>query len=65
MGPAIGLSRITVEDISKAMQVSDLNPMVGIQGRTALLFNLAAALKANPTFFGPDARPGNLIGKSA
>lgn len=45
------------------MQVSDTNPMVGIEGRTALLFNLSNALKASPLFFGVDGRPGNIIGK--
>lgn len=44
------------------MQVSESNPMVGIEGRTSLLRNLSNALKANPTFFGSDARPGNMLG---
>ena len=44
------------------MQVSESNPMVGIEGRAALLFNLSKALRASPQFFGEDGRPGNLIG---
>lgn len=43
------------------MQVSSSNPMVGLEGRTSLLQNLSNALKASPTFFGPDARPGGLV----
>jgi hypothetical protein len=35
--------------------------MVGIEGRASLLYKLSTALKSNPTFFGKDARPGNLI----
>ncbi|KAH7929287.1 DUF1688-domain-containing protein [Leucogyrophana mollusca] len=56
-----GLSQITVEKSAKAMQVSDDNPMVGLEGRTSLLCNLSTALKSQPEFFGEDARPGNLI----
>ena len=37
--------------------------MTGLEGRTSLLVNLADALKGNTEYFGPDARPGNLIGK--
>ncbi|KZT09919.1 DUF1688-domain-containing protein [Laetiporus sulphureus 93-53] len=59
---AVGLARITPERTAVAMQVSGSNPMVGIEGRTSLLVNLSNALKANPTYFGPDARPGNLVG---
>ncbi|CAL1709458.1 unnamed protein product [Somion occarium] len=58
---AEGLSRITTEATASAMQVSETNPMVGIEGRTSLLQNLSKALKANPTYFGTDARPGNLV----
>jgi hypothetical protein len=60
---ATGLSRVTVENTAIAMQVNDSNPMVGLQGRASLLYNLGSALKSNPTFFGQDARPGNLIGE--
>jgi len=56
-----GLSNITVEQSARAMQVSDTNPMVGLEGRTSLLQNLSNALKSKPKFFGEDARPGNLI----
>ncbi|KAI0923090.1 hypothetical protein AcV5_009913 [Taiwanofungus camphoratus] len=58
---AEGLARITSDKTASAMQVSDSNPMVGIEGRTSLLINLSNALKANPTYFGSDARPGNLV----
>lgn len=65
MRTAEGLSRITTEATASAMQVSETNPMVGIEGRTSLLQNLSKALKANPTYFGTDARPGNLVGKAS
>jgi len=59
---AAGLEKVTLEKTAAAMQVSESNPMVGIEGRTSLLFNLGKALKASPEFFGEDGRPGNLIG---
>ncbi|KAF5324989.1 hypothetical protein D9619_009556 [Psilocybe cf. subviscida] len=58
---AAGLEKLTVDQTSKAMQVSEANPMVGIEGRTSLLVNLSKALKASPQFFGADGRPGNVV----
>ncbi|KAI0672608.1 hypothetical protein C8Q78DRAFT_1078120 [Trametes maxima] len=58
---AEGLARITAPKVASAMQVSDTNPMVGLEGRTSLLANLSKALKANTTYFGDSARPGNLV----
>ena len=60
---AQGLARINVDKVAEAMQVSATNPMVGLQGRTALLVRLSTALTSNPKFFGDDARPGNMLGK--
>ena len=56
------MEKVTVEKTAAAMQVSDSNPMVGIEGRTSLLINLSKALKESPQFFGSDGRPGNVIG---
>ncbi|EIW74069.1 DUF1688-domain-containing protein [Coniophora puteana RWD-64-598 SS2] len=58
---AKGLSQLTSKKVGEAFQVTEKNPMVGLEGRTSLLVNLAQALKANPTFFGEEARPGRLI----
>ncbi|EJD02016.1 DUF1688-domain-containing protein [Fomitiporia mediterranea MF3/22] len=58
---AIGLSQITPERVGAAMQVTDQNPMDGLEGRANLLVKLAGALGSNPHYFGKDARPGNLI----
>jgi hypothetical protein len=46
------------------MQVTDSNPMVGIEGRAGLLRKLADALAANKEYFGEDGRPGHLVGSS-
>ncbi len=59
---ADGLSKITAQKVASAMQVSDSNPLVGLDGRSSLLINLSKALKANTKFFGTRARPGHLIG---
>lgn len=37
--------------------------MTGIDGRASLLSRLAGALGANPTYFGQDGRPGNIVGR--
>ncbi|TDL20700.1 DUF1688-domain-containing protein [Rickenella mellea] len=58
---AEGLARMTPDYVASAMQVDSANPMTGIDGRANLLFNLGKALRGNPTYFGNDARPGNLI----
>ena len=58
---ATGLSQLTTQKIVLGMQVTDSNPMVGLEGRASLLTNLAKALKENPAYFGADPRPGNII----
>ncbi|KAF7419475.1 hypothetical protein PC9H_002066 [Pleurotus ostreatus] len=60
---AKGLSNISTPDIALAMQVSDDNPMVGIEGRAQLLQRLGGALKEGKEFFGggDNARLGNLL----
>ena len=61
---AAGLSGISVESVAKHMQVSESNPMDGLEGRSSLLINLGLALKKCPELFGEDARPGNMLGAS-
>ncbi|KAJ7216303.1 hypothetical protein GGX14DRAFT_441079 [Mycena pura] len=58
---AEGLARISVDQITAEMQVTPDNPLVGLEGRTSLLTNLSAALRACPQFFGADARPGGIV----
>jgi hypothetical protein len=38
--------------------------MLGVEPRAGLLSALGESLLANPEFFGPEGRPGNLVGKS-
>jgi len=62
---AIGLSKITSNQISDAMQVSSSNPMVGIEGRAQLLIRLADVLtsSSNSDYFAQRGthRPGHII----
>ncbi|TFK21004.1 DUF1688-domain-containing protein [Coprinopsis marcescibilis] len=58
---AQGLLKVTPQRVADAMQVSEQNPMVGVDGRANLLSSLGTALKANPEFFGKDGRPGNIV----
>jgi hypothetical protein len=56
---AQGLKSFREEDLVRGFQVSDQNPLLGIQGRTALLNNLGAVLE-NKVYF-KEGRPGNLV----
>jgi len=56
------LRRLTVETLALGLQVSDANRIEGLEGRAELLVRLGDAL-ANETYFGRDARPGNLLGR--
>ncbi|KAJ3766899.1 hypothetical protein FB446DRAFT_362403 [Lentinula raphanica] len=58
---AVGLSKITPQTVASHMQVSESNPIVGLEGRTSLLRNLSDALSASPELFGSDGRPGNML----
>ncbi|KAJ3563947.1 hypothetical protein NP233_g8612 [Leucocoprinus birnbaumii] len=58
---AAGLAKVTTERTGAAMQVSESNPMTGLEGRASLLYNLSQALTSSPEFFGKEGRPGNLI----
>jgi hypothetical protein len=46
------------------MQSSSENPLLGVSGRAELLQRLGSSLLSLPAIFGPDGRPGNIVGKS-
>ena len=58
---AAGLQRITAERLAQAFQVGPMNPLVGLEGRAALLRRLGAALESQPDVFGGSGRPGHLF----
>ena len=58
---AAALSRLRAGDIARAFQVSGTNPLVGLEGRVALLTRLGEVAAATPAVFGAPARLGNLF----
>ena len=58
---AEGLARLDVDRLARAFQVGSDNPLVGIEGRVALLRRLGRALDAYPEVFGTPGRPGGLF----
>lgn len=56
---AAGLMAVTADDIRKHFQVSDSNPLVGVEGRAMLLNNLGRAMMDSKII--PGGRPGGII----
>lgn len=61
------LAKLSLADLARGMQVSDANPLVGIEGRVNLLRSLGRLLASKPAAFGRfDApRPGGLFDRLA
>jgi Protein of unknown function (DUF1688) len=57
---AQGLQRLSSMQLAQAFQVTDSNPLVGLDGRVNLLRRLGKALTEQPEVFGSPARVGNL-----
>jgi hypothetical protein len=55
------LTRVTESALAAAFQVTPANPLVGLDGRVALLRRLGAAIAAEPRFFGTPPRLGGLF----
>ncbi len=59
---AAGLAEITTARLAEAFQAGPGNPLVGLEGRAALLNRLGAALTAQPAIFGSERpRVGGLF----
>jgi hypothetical protein len=54
---------MTTEKLASGFQISDSNPILGIESRAALLRSLGESLLEHPEVFGNQGRPGNLVGK--
>ncbi|KAL9598642.1 MAG: hypothetical protein Q9219_004388 [cf. Caloplaca sp. 3 TL-2023] len=57
---AAGLDRLSEGQLAIGLQVSDANPIAGLEGRAGLLSRLAEVLQ-NPEYFGASQRPGNML----
>lgn len=58
---ALALERMDAAQLGRLFQVGEDNPLVGLDGRVALLKRLGAALKKRPDVFGNPGRPGYLF----
>ncbi|KAL6722319.1 hypothetical protein ACLMJK_001426 [Lecanora helva] len=55
-----GLKRLTTQQLAKGLQVTEHNPLQGLEGRAGVMSRLADALK-NSTLFGTAGRPGHML----
>jgi hypothetical protein len=58
---AAALKRIDASVLADMLQVTDTNPLVGLDGRAALLRRLGETMLAQPEAFGSSGRPGHLF----
>lgn len=58
---ASGLNAVSTDRLACAFQVRHDNPLLGLDGRAALLRRLGATLAAQPVPFGKPARVGNMF----
>ena len=56
-----GLRGLVTDHLASAFQVSDANPLVGLQERAILLRRLGEAMQEQPEVFGPEGRPSGLF----
>ncbi len=58
---AQGLQAVSAAQLANAFQVTPANPLVGLEGRAALLRRLGQALQDQSDLFGQPGRPGHLF----
>ena len=58
---AAGLAALRTDRLGAAFQVGEGNPLVGLEGRAALLRRLGEVLARQPGVYGPMGRPGGLF----
>ncbi|KAJ4411925.1 hypothetical protein N0V91_001063 [Didymella pomorum] len=56
-----GLAQLSTETLAKGLQVTDSNPMLGVESRANLLRGLGKSLLAHSDIFGETGRPGNAV----
>ena len=56
-----GLKGLSLQQLARGLQVSENNPIAGLEGRAGLLSRLGDALK-NSALFGREGRPGHMLG---
>lgn len=58
------MAELTTDVLASGFQVSNENPMVGVESRAALLRSLGQSLLAHTDKFGDHGRPGLLVGEA-
>jgi hypothetical protein len=58
---AQALLQLDAAVLAESFQAGEHNPLVGLDGRAALLHRLGEALRAQPVIFGADGQPGQLF----
>ncbi|TWO69999.1 DUF1688 family protein [Caenimonas sedimenti] len=58
---AEGLRALVADRLGAAFQVSESNPLVGLEGRVVLLRRLGEVMSEQPEVFGADGRPSGLF----
>lgn len=61
---AYGLRKVNIQVLARGLQVSETNPIDGLEGRVGLLERLSGALR-NQGYFGRQGRPGGMLGVSS
>ncbi|OAX82426.1 hypothetical protein ACJ72_03222 [Emergomyces africanus] len=56
-----GLEQLSTDALAEGFQVSDSNPMLGVDSRAILLKSLGKSLLSHSDIFGEQGRPGNLV----
>lgn len=63
-GAGRGLQDLKTEALAEGFQITDKNPMLGVESRANLLRSLGKSLLSHPDVFGKEGRPGNVVGKT-
>ncbi|XP_014561147.1 hypothetical protein COCVIDRAFT_87490 [Bipolaris victoriae FI3] len=56
-----GLQDLKTEELASGFQITDKNPMLGVESRANLLRSLGKSLLSHPEVFGQEGRPGNVV----
>lgn len=56
-----GLRKLSVQRLAKGLQVTEANPLLGLEGRAGMMMRLGDALR-NTALFGTRGRPGHMLG---
>ncbi|USP82547.1 uncharacterized protein yc1106_09821 [Curvularia clavata] len=63
-GPIVdgrGLQDLKTEALAEGFQITEKNPMLGVESRANLLRSLGKSLLSHPDVFGKEGRPGNVV----